>query len=77
VTKIYQTKLSQIGNSMGLILPKEIFSHLKIHVDSKLYIIETLHGIEITPYDPSFVEAISIAEQVMDQNKNVLKKLAE
>lgn len=77
MTKIYQTKLSQIGNSMGLTLPKEILSHLKIHVDCKLYIIETPHGIEITSYDPSFAEAISIAEQVINQNKNVLKKLAE
>ena len=46
-------------------------------VGGKLFIIETPNGIEITPYNPSFEQSISLAEQIMDENKNVLKKLAE
>ena len=74
---MYQTKLSKIGNSYGIILPKEVISHLNAKSDSKLCIIETSHGIEITSYNPSFAEAVSLIEQIMDDNKNVLKKLAE
>ena len=76
---MHQTKLCQIGNSYGIILPKEILNHLKLSssINTKLFIIETTNGIEITPYDPSFEKAISLVEQIMDENKNVLKKLAE
>lgn len=74
---MYKTKLSKIGNSYGVILPKEVIAHLNTKSDGKLFIIETANGIEITSYDASFSEAISIAEQIMDDNKNVLKKLAE
>lgn len=74
---MYKTKLSRIGNSYGVILPKEVISHLNAKSDNKLFIIETPNGIEITSYDQSFAEAVSLAEQIMDDNKNVLKKLAE
>jgi hypothetical protein len=75
---MYQAKMSQIVNSYRLILPKDILSHLKVSSPgSKLFIIQTPNGIEITPYNPSFEHAISLAEEIMDENKNVLKKLAE
>lgn len=74
---MYHTKLSKIGNSYGVILPKEVISHLNAKSGCELFIVETPNGIEITSYDQSFAEAVSIAEQIMDDNKNVLKKLAE
>jgi putative addiction module antidote len=74
---MHQTKLCSIGNSYGVILPKEIIAHLKINPDNKLFIIQTPNGVEITAYDPNFSKAIMLAEEIMQKNKNVLKKLAE
>ena len=51
---MYKTKLSKIGNSYGVILPKEVIAHLNTKSDGKLFIIRTANGIEITSYDASF-----------------------
>ena len=42
-----------------------------------LYVLETPRGIEISPYDPDFAEQMEVAERVMREDRDVLKKLAE
>jgi putative addiction module antidote len=70
-------KITPIGNSSGVILPKEILERLRVEKGDSLYAVETRNGIELTPYNPEFAEQIEIAEQVMREDRDALRKLAE
>jgi putative addiction module antidote len=74
---MYELKLSKIGNSIGIILSKELLTRLRLNEGDKLFAVETSQGIELTPYDPAFAKAMSITDKLIQKNKNVLKKLAE
>ena len=69
-------KIRSIGNSAGLVLPKEVLQHLKVQKGDVLYVVETPNGIELTPYDPKFAEQMKIAERVMREDRDVLRQLA-
>lgn len=70
-------KITTVGNSAGVVLPKEILQHLRVSKGDTLYVLETPNGIEISPYNPEFAKQMSTAEQVMRDDRDVLKKLAE
>ena len=70
-------KLTTVGNSTGLVLPKEILQRLRIEKGDVLYVLETPNGIELTPYDPDFGGQIETAERVMRDDRDVLKKLGQ
>ncbi|MCH7995690.1 MAG: AbrB/MazE/SpoVT family DNA-binding domain-containing protein [Planctomycetes bacterium] len=70
-------KITTVGNSTGVVLPKEILQHLRVSKGDTLYVLETPNGIEISPYNPEFAKQMSTAEQVMRDDRDVLKKLAE
>lgn len=70
-------KVVAVGNSTGVILPKEIVRRLRVEKGDSLYILETPNGIELTPYDREFEEQVEVAERVMREDRDVLKKLAE
>lgn len=70
-------KLTQIGNSTGVVLPKEILERLRVSRGDTLYALETPQGIELTPYSEQFAEQIEAAERIMRRDRDVLKKLSE
>ena len=70
-------KLTAIGNSTGVILPKEVLERLRVGRGDELQVLETPNGIELTPFDPEFAEQMEAAEKVMRRRRNLLKKLAE
>jgi putative addiction module antidote len=70
-------KLTTVGSSTGIVLPKEVLERLRAKKGDILHVVETLNGIELTPYDPEFADQIAIAEEVMRSDRNLLKKLAE
>ena len=70
-------KLTIIGNSTGVILPKEILQRLRVERGDTLYVVETPGGIELTPYNPEFAAQMEVAERVMREDRDVLRKLAE
>jgi putative addiction module antidote len=70
-------KLTTVGNSTGVVFPKEVLEKLRVRRGDVLHLVETPAGIELTPYDPEFSEQITSAEEVMRSDRNVLKKLAE
>ena len=70
-------KLTTVGNSTGVVLPREVLQHLRVEKGDKLYVLETPNGIQLTPYSPEFGKQVEIAEQVMREDRDVLKKLAE
>lgn len=70
-------KVITVGNSTGIVLPREILQRLRVGKGDRLYIIETPGGFELTPYDPEFAAQMEEAENVMREDRDVLKKLAE
>jgi len=69
-------KLTNVGNSVGVILPKELLSKLRVDKGDTLYVVETPEGIELTAYRPDFAAKMDAAEEIMRDNRDVLKKLA-
>ena len=63
--------------STGVVLPKEILQRLHVRKGDKLYVLETPNGIELVPYNPEFAQQMEIAERVMREDRDVLRKLAE
>lgn len=70
-------KVTTVGNSVGVILPKEILERLRVTKGDSLYVIETKNGIELTSYNPEFAKQVEVAERVMREDRDALKKLAE
>lgn len=70
-------RVAAIGNSAGVILPKEVLAKLNVEKGDQLHIIETPNGIELTPYDAEFLEQMESARRVMRKHRDVLRKLAE
>lgn len=70
-------KLTSVGNSTGLILPKEVLARLKVDRGDTLYLVETQDGYQITPYDETFARQIRAAEQVLHDQRDVLRELAK
>ena len=70
-------KVTTVGNSTGVVLPREVLRHLHVEKGDTLYVLETPKGIELTPYDPEFAAQMEAAEQVMREDRDVLKKLSE
>ena len=70
-------KLTTVGNAVGIVLPRELLARLRVNKGDTLYVIETPGGIELTPYQPDFARQMDLAEDIMRENRDVLKKLAE
>lgn len=70
-------KVTTVGNSVGVILPKELLERLRVGKGDSLYVIETKQGIELTPYNPEFALQMEAAERVMREDRDALRKLAE
>ena len=70
-------KLTTVGNSTGIVLPKELLERLRVSKGDTLHVIETPNGIELTPYDEEFAKQMEVAEEVMRRRRDVLRKLAE
>lgn len=70
-------KITSIGNSAGVILPKELLARLRLDKGDELYALETPDGLRLTVYDPTLAEQMAVAEQVMREDRQVLRKLAQ
>ncbi|KQZ94168.1 AbrB family transcriptional regulator [Mesorhizobium sp. Root157] len=71
------TTIRKIGNSEGVILPKEVLDRLNIKAGDQLSIIETAKGFTLEPVDDSFERQMKAAREVMDKYKVALQKLAK
>ncbi len=70
-------KLTSIGNSTGVILPKELLEKLRVSKGDTLTVTETPRGLELSAYDQEFSEAMNVAEEVMREDRDVLRKLGQ
>jgi putative addiction module antidote len=69
-------KVTTVGNSAGVVLPKEVLAKLRVQKGDALYLRETQDGIELSPYDPEFDREMAMARAVMRRYRNALRKLA-
>jgi putative addiction module antidote len=70
-------KIIAIGNSAGIILPKETLARLNVQKGDTLYITEGSQGIRLLPFDEEFATQMEAAREVMRENRDVLQRLAE
>ncbi|MFM6933020.1 MAG: AbrB/MazE/SpoVT family DNA-binding domain-containing protein [Novosphingobium sp.] len=85
-------KITKIGNSAGVILPKELLAHLNAQVGNKVEVLRTSHGLEIRPVDLELENQLGVAkdvmarrhrallalaDQIMDEDREILKALAK
>ena len=75
--KLTTLKITSIGNAAGVLLPKEILTKLQANKGDVLHVIETENGIELTPYDPEFDVQMAVAEEIMHENRDLLRRLAK
>ncbi|MFY7852955.1 MAG: AbrB/MazE/SpoVT family DNA-binding domain-containing protein [Brevundimonas sp.] len=72
------TKITTVGSSAGLILTKEVMAHLKVQKGDTLYLTEAPDGgYRITPYDPDFERQMAFAEEIMHEDRDILRALAK
>ena len=70
-------KLTQIGNSVGVILPKEVLARLNVEKGDTLYLSDAANGVMLTPYSAEFETQMTAARSVMKKRRNVLRELAK
>ncbi len=70
-------KITKIGNSAGVILPKELLARLRAGVGDTLYVSEAPDGVRLSAHDPDFAETMAIAEEVMRKDRKILRALAK
>lgn len=70
-------KVTTIGNSLGVVLPKEIIGRLKLEKGDMLFLTEAPDGYRITPYQPEFEAQMKIARRLMKKRRAVLRELAK
>lgn len=74
----YVLQIKKIGNSVGLILPKDLLARLKLKEGDALHIVEqTERGIKLSPYDPKHAEAMGIARRSFRRYADTYKELAK
>jgi putative addiction module antidote len=70
-------KITTVGNSAGVILPKELLARLRLEKGDELFALETPGGIVLTTYDPELAAQMEVAERIMREDRQVLHKLAQ
>lgn len=70
-------KITTIGNSAGVILPRELLARLRVDKGDELYAVETPDGIRLTTYDPKLAAQMEVAEKIMREDRELLRLLAQ
>ena len=70
-------KITAIGNSAGVILPKELLARLKVEKGDVLYLTEAANGVTLTPYDPSVEAQIEAGREFMREFRDTFHELAK
>ena len=70
-------KITTVGNSAGVVLPKELLARLRLAKGDELYVTDLPDGIKLSPYDPKLIAKMEVAERVMRKRRTLLRKLAD
>ena len=74
---MFTLKLTHIGNSVGVILPKEMLARLKLGKGQSVFVTETANGYVITPYDPALSEQVDAGREFMRDYRDTFHQLAK
>ncbi len=72
-----KVKVTTVGSSTGIVLPKEALAKLRVQKGDMLYLTETPNGIQLSAYDPEFERQFEVAQKVMRKYRNALRRLAQ
>ncbi|HKU99940.1 MAG TPA: AbrB/MazE/SpoVT family DNA-binding domain-containing protein [Vineibacter sp.] len=72
-----KVKVTTVGNSVGVVLPKEVLARLRVAKGDTLCVTETANGVELSPYDTDFEADMTAARKVMRRYRNALRELAK
>ena len=72
-----ELKLRKVGNSVALIVPKQVREKMGVNEGDAVYLTETPDGYRISPYDPEFDRQMKLAEEGMKKHRNALRELAK
>jgi putative addiction module antidote len=70
-------KLTQIGNSVGVILPKEVLARMKVEKGDTVFLTEAANGITLTPYDPELEAQLKSGREFMREFRDTFHQLAK
>jgi putative addiction module antidote len=70
-------KITKIGNSAGIVLPKDVLARLRVGPGDVLHLTEAPDGVRITAHDPDFADTMALAEEIMREDRNILRALAK
>ena len=74
---MHTLKLTQIGNSVGAIFPKELLAQMRLEKGDEFYVTVTPDGLRITAHNPDFEEQMRIGREIMKERRAVLRELAK
>jgi putative addiction module antidote len=75
---VVELKVRKFGNSLGVVLPKDVINRLQTADGEKLFLVEGTDGdYRLTPYDPMFEKKMKKAEEIMHRYRNALRALAK
>lgn len=72
-----KVKVTAVGNSMGILLPKEVLAKMNAGKGDTLYLVEGPDGYSLTPYQQDFELQMDVATSVMKKYRNTLRELAQ
>jgi len=72
-----ELKVTGIGDSLAIILPKELLEILQVEEGDIISVLPTSTGVELSPLDQKIQRQMEVAERVMRENRNLLHKLAQ
>ncbi len=70
-------KVRKIGNSAGVVLPKEVLARLRVGEGDTLHLTEAPDGVRLTAADPDFEAKMALAEKIMREDRDILRVLAK
>ena len=74
---MHTLKLTQIGNSVGAIFPKELLAQMRLEKGDEFYVTDTPDGLRITVHNPDFEEQMRVGREIMKERRAVLRELAK
>jgi putative addiction module antidote len=72
-----KVKLRKIGNSLGVILPKEVLARMHVGEGDDLMLGEGPEGVTLSHYRPEVADQLEVAREIMSKRRNILKALAQ
>jgi putative addiction module antidote len=75
--KMASVQIRKVGNSLGVLLPKELLDVLNVQEGDKLYLLQTERGVELTPYAPEFAAEMDAYRHVARKHRNALRELSQ